>query len=116
LSKRVHQLTEAAVEKAKRADERREIPDGGGLYLIVHPTGAKTWAVRYRRDGKPRKLTLQGSYPSIGLKTARKLADKALQGVASGHDPAAAKVQARRAAGDRSTDFPAVVGNFSTAT
>jgi len=110
--KRAHQLTEAAVEKAKPADYRREIPDGGGLYLVVHSSGAKSWAVRYRRDGRPRKLTLAGTYPAIGLKAARALARKALEQVAHGTDPAATKIRARHLAGDRGTDFPAVVSEF----
>ena len=39
---------------------RREVPDQHqrGLYCIVQPTGAKVFAVRYRFDGRPRKLTL----------------------------------------------------------
>jgi integrase len=39
---------------------RAEIPDGGcpGLYLVVEPTGTKSWAHRYRRHGVPKKDTL----------------------------------------------------------
>jgi hypothetical protein len=41
--------------------KRREIRDYGamGLYLIVQPSGHKSWALRFRRpDGRPCKLTL----------------------------------------------------------
>ena len=41
--------------------ERREVPDGGcsGLYLIIQPSGVKSWAMRFRRpSGKSAKLTL----------------------------------------------------------
>ena len=43
---------------------RFELPVGApvGLYLIVHPTGVKTFALRYRYHGKPVKLTL-GNFP-----------------------------------------------------
>jgi hypothetical protein len=53
-------LTVKAVEAAKPETQRREIPDGliSGLYLIVQPSGGKSWAVRYRSSGRPRKLTL----------------------------------------------------------
>jgi integrase len=54
-------LTALAVENLKPATERREIPDAGapGLYLIVQPSGAKSWAMRFRRpNGKAAKLTL----------------------------------------------------------
>src|SRR5689334_7625955 len=110
MAKQVHRLTQAAVDKAKPGDERREIPDGGGLYLVVHPSGAKSWSVRYRRDGRPRKLTLDLRKPD--LKSARQLASKALEAVAHGADPAAAKIQARHEAMAVSTDFEAVAVEF----
>ena len=112
MAKRTHILTEAAVEKVTPATARREIPDGGGLYLIVHPSGVKTWAVRYRRDGVSRKFTVPGAYPAIDLKAARKAAKAALRRVADGGDPAAEKVRARVLAADMSTEFPTVVGEF----
>jgi integrase len=90
-------LTELSVSKIKpHPTKRLEIPDAGkpGLYLVVSPTGRKSWAVRYRRqaDGKPRKLTLDG-FVSIG--TAHKLAQAALDKVAEGGDPAREKQEAR---------------------
>ena len=54
-------LTAAAVTKMKPGKVRREIPDGGcpGLYLVIQPSGAKGWALRYRRpDDRPAKLVL----------------------------------------------------------
>jgi len=68
-----------------------EKPDGHGLYLVVQPSGLKSWAVRYRRDGIPRKYTIDGSYPTIGLKVAHELAKAALESVARGADPSDAK-------------------------
>ena len=65
-----------------------------GLYLVVQPSGAKGWAVRYRYAGTPRKHTL-GAYPAIDLKTARDLASKALRAVAEGRDPGREKIQQR---------------------
>jgi integrase len=54
-------LTDAAVRKYAPHRKRREIPDAraAGLHLVVQPTGAKSWALRFRRpDGRPAKLTL----------------------------------------------------------
>src|SRR5499427_2149307 len=89
-------LTVRAVEAMLPAAERREIADGflPGLYLVVQPTGAKSWAVRYRHHGQPRKFTL-GSFPQIDLKAARELGAKALRAVAEGRDPGEEKAQAR---------------------
>lgn len=89
-------LTTRTIETMKVGDVRREIPDAHmpGLYLVVQPTGAKSWAVRYRRTGQPRKHTL-GTYPAIDLKSARALAGSALRAVAEGRDPAREKALER---------------------
>jgi integrase len=79
-------------------EKRREIPDDRitGLYLVAQPSGAKSWAVRYRAEGAPRKLTL-GPYPAVDLATARKRAQEALGDIAGGADPAARKKAAMEA-------------------
>jgi integrase len=86
-------LTDRVVQQAKSKDARVEIADAvlPGLYLIVQPTGVKSWAVRYRVGEHTRKLTLQGRYPVLSLAKAREAARTALESVADGEDPAAAK-------------------------
>ena len=87
-------LTTRSVEAMQPSSERREIPDGylPGLYLVVQPSGAKSWAVRYRHHGHPRKLTL-GGFPVLDLKAARELGAKALRAVAEGRDPGQERAQ-----------------------
>jgi integrase len=55
-------LTDKTIEHIRATSVRREVPDGGmpGLYLIVQPSGSKSWAVRYRVKGNrtPKKFTL----------------------------------------------------------
>ena len=55
-------LSPAAIARLKPTAVRREIRDiARGLYLVIQPkpSGAKSWALRFRRpDGKPAKLTL----------------------------------------------------------
>lgn len=94
-------LTVKSVEAMKPdPTKRREIPDGGlvGLYHVLQPTGGRSWAVRYRvpGTGKPAKVTL-GPYPLLGLAEARSAAREALQAVARGEDPGAAKKALRKA-------------------
>ncbi len=91
-------LTDLQIEKLTAPPKRREIPDGkiGGLYLVVQPSGAKSWALRYRVGGAPKKFTI-GPYPAITLATARKRAQKALAQVVDSVDPSAQK-KAERAA------------------
>src|SRR4051794_8096127 len=52
-------LTAAAVTKYRAGSKRRMIPDGRGLYLVVQPTGSKSWAMFFRGSGgRMVKLTL----------------------------------------------------------
>src|SRR4249919_997198 len=86
-------LTDRVVQQVKAQAARVEIPDAvlPGLYLVVQPTGRKSWAVRYRIGRRTRKLTLAGRYPVLSLAKAREAARAALEGVSIGKDPAAAK-------------------------
>lgn len=81
-------LTPIAIEKLKPQDKRTEVPDAAakGLYLVVQPSGAKSFAFRYRHRGKPKKLTL-GRFPKMSLAEAREAAREALNHVERGHDP-----------------------------
>ena len=65
-----------------------------GLYLVVQPSGAKSFAARYRFAGKSRKVTL-GAFPALSLETARAIGAKALRAAAEGRDPAAEKQAAK---------------------
>jgi integrase len=100
----------AAIDKLKPADSRREIADAGkpGLYLVIQPSGRKSWAVRYRYKGQSRKLTFEG-FPS--LPKARELAQEALGALADGKDPASLKKAARNTPSDRIED---VFADFMT--
>ena len=97
--------------------KRQEIPDGTvrGLYLVVQPSGAKSWAVRYRHEGKPTKLTL-GPYPRLGLAEARAAARETLGIVSEGNDPTADVVTLTRLkrlpAADGKRTFEAVKRRF----
>lgn len=91
-------LTAKFVENVRPQERRIEMADGGckSLYLVVQPlSGKKSWAVRYRFQGKPRKLTLDG-FPSLA--DARRRAMAALHELEQGRDPAADKFEARRLA------------------
>jgi integrase len=102
-------LSAKYVEKVQPDPTRRlEIPDGllPGFYLVVQPTGAKSWAVRYRAGGRPTKLTI-GKVSAIELKKARDLARKHLEAVSKGQNPAAEK---RAARATKTITLPETVG------
>jgi integrase len=97
-------LTTKAIENARPGLQRREIPDGGsGLYLILQPSGHRSWALRYRFNDTPIKLTL-GSWPALALASARKAAADALHDLAQGNNPAGARAEAKIKAAAAKTD------------
>jgi integrase len=89
-------LTARTIETIKPGPSRKEIPDPllPGHYLVLQPSGARSFAVRYRLGGRSRKYTV-GPYPAIDLKTARALASQALRAVAEGRDPGREKIATR---------------------
>src|SRR5262245_9633863 len=99
-------LTTKAVENARRrpGPHRYELADAGsGLYLCVQPSGAKSWACRFRFEGRPIKMSL-GSWPAMTLASARKAAAEAVHEVAQGRNPAAARFAANAAAAASAAD------------
>jgi integrase len=88
-------LTTKYIEKVRPDPVRREVPDSTpGLYLQLQPSGHRSWAVRYRFNGKPAKLTV-GAWPKVSLHDARVAAIRAREAVAKGMDPAKAKADAK---------------------
>ena len=52
------ELPPTAIRKTKPADKPQRLPDGGGLYLEVSPAGGKWWRLKYRFDGKEKRISL----------------------------------------------------------
>jgi hypothetical protein len=79
-------LTDVAVRNAKPSVKPTKLADGGGLYLLLKPNGAKWWRLDYRFAGKRKTLSM-GVYPEVGLKVARDKRDEARRLLADGIDP-----------------------------
>jgi integrase len=69
--------------------------DGAGLYLLVSPTGAKSWVLRVQRDGRRRDIGL-GSLAALGLADARTKAAELRKHALNGRDPIAERDRDRR--------------------
>ena len=52
------------IRTAKPRKNPYKLFDGGGLFLLVTPSGGKLWHFKYRFDKKEKKLAL-GTYPEI---------------------------------------------------
>jgi Arm domain-containing DNA-binding protein/integrase-like protein len=97
-------LTEARLRGAKPKSRPYRLRDGGGLYLLIAPSGAKQWRLRYTLGGRESMLSL-GTYPAPSLKAARAKRGTLRRAVEDGRDPAAE----RRAGRDsRSNTFESI--------
>lgn len=83
-------LTDVKVKNAKPGERPYKLGDGGWLYLLVKPSGAKLWRMAYRHAGREKLLAL-GAYPEVSLKDAREKRDAARAKLRDGIDPGEAK-------------------------
>ncbi|MDT8766451.1 integrase arm-type DNA-binding domain-containing protein, partial [Pasteurella multocida] len=65
-------LTNTEVEKAKPQAKEYTLTDGYGLFLLILPSGIKSWRFNYARPitQKRTKISL-GIYPAVSLAQAR---------------------------------------------
>jgi len=83
-------LNARQIDTAKPREKEYKLTDGGGLYLLIKPNGAKYWRLKYRVLGKEKKLSI-GVYPDISLADARLKREEARKVVALGGDPSEEK-------------------------
>ena len=79
-------LSHFQLTNAKPAAKPYKLSDGGGLHVIVNPSGSKLWRLKYRFLGKERLLSF-GEFPLFSLAEARAKRDEAKRLLASGIDP-----------------------------
>lgn len=80
-------LTDTAIRNAKAREKPYKMGDSGGLFLLVQPSGGKLWRVKFRVEGREKKLAI-GTYPEVSISEARKRRDAARELLAMGKDPA----------------------------
>ena len=84
-------LTDTKVRSIKPTGKGYQMADEGGLFLLVQPSGRKSWKLRYRmggRDTKQEKVTL-GDYPAFSLTNARSWRDDCRALIGRGVSPMA---------------------------
>lgn len=105
-------LTDTAIRNAKPREKPFKLGDGGGLFLLVQPSGSKLWRLKYRISGKEKKLAI-GPYPAITLIDARKRRDAARELMLAGKDPSREKQRAKaRAAVETGNTFRLIAGEY----
>jgi integrase len=105
-------LTDTAIRTAKARDSQYKLHDGGGLFMIVRPSGGKLWRLKYRHLGSEQQLTI-GRYPDVGLKEARAKREEARKIIAAGGNPGFERKKAAIAASvSAANTFKAVADEF----
>ncbi|PZU09842.1 integrase arm-type DNA-binding domain-containing protein [Sphingomonas sp.] len=81
-------LKELEARYATKRSKDYKLADGGGLYLLVRPTGSKLWRMKYRFADREKLLSF-GRYPDLSLAEARLKRAEAKLALAAGRDPGA---------------------------
>ncbi|CAG0986676.1 Prophage integrase IntS [Burkholderiales bacterium] len=101
-------LTDTEIRGSRPGAKAYKLFDGQGLYLEVSPAGGKWWRLKFRADGKEKRLSL-GVYPDVSLKDARARRDEARKLLVNGVDPSEnRKAQKSARAGQAANSFEAV--------
>lgn len=102
MPRRITPLTDTRLRTIKPTEKPQKFFDGGGLFLLVTPTGGKLWRLKYRFGGTEKLLSL-GPYPQISLAEARQKRDQASAMIANEVDPGDSK-KAKKAANTEETE------------
>ena len=83
-------LADTNIRNAKPRPKPYKLGDTQGLFLLVQPSGGKLWRLKYRVDGREKKMGF-GTYPEVSLADARRRRDEARELIAAGKDPSREK-------------------------
>ncbi|AWN17747.1 integrase arm-type DNA-binding domain-containing protein [Salinisphaera sp. LB1] len=101
-------LTAIEAKQAKPKAKQYKLADGGGLYLLVLPSGGKYWRMKYRIHGKEKTLAF-GTLADVPLADARSQREQARKQLADGRDPMEVKrLQDEAAKANAANSFKAV--------
>ncbi|MRR07841.1 MAG: DUF4102 domain-containing protein [Deltaproteobacteria bacterium] len=90
MPKRILPLTDTKLRNIRPQAKEIKLFDGGGLFLLVTPSGGKLWRFKYRFGGKEKQLAF-GTYPEISLADARLRRDDARKLLVNEVDPGEVK-------------------------
>jgi integrase len=101
-------LTDTKIRNAKPSKKPQRLFDERGLYLEVSPAGGKWWRLKYRFEGKEKRVSL-GVYPDVSLRDARDRRDESRKLLADGIDPSVNRKATKSASADRASNSFEVV-------
>ncbi|MGO8719660.1 MAG: tyrosine-type recombinase/integrase [Acidobacteriaceae bacterium] len=101
-------LTNTTIRNVKPGKKSVKLFDERGLYLEVSPSGGRWWRLKYRFEGKEKRLSL-GVFPDVSLKDARDRRDAARKLLADGIDPSENRKAQKSAHAERAANSFEVV-------
>ncbi|MFL5254149.1 MAG: integrase arm-type DNA-binding domain-containing protein [Rhodopila sp.] len=109
-------LTDASVRNARPKVKPYKMADGGSLYLLVQPNGARLWRYKFRTNGREGVQAL-GVYPDVSLASAHVANQAVRAAVADGVNPVRKRRVDRQEAErremlERTGAFPIVVESW----
>jgi len=105
-------LTDTKIRSARPQAKTLRLFDGGGLYLELSPSGGKWWRLKYRFDGREKRLSF-GVYPTVSLKEAREEREKAKKLLAQGINPIQIRQSAKALRAQKlANNFEAIAREF----
>ena len=88
MARKATPLTTTQIKAAKPAEKEYTLQDGGGLFLVIKPSGSKLWRFNYYRpSNKKRTIISLGSLDEVSLADARKRRSEYRTLIAAGTDP-----------------------------
>ncbi|MFK3810638.1 integrase domain-containing protein, partial [Escherichia coli] len=86
------------IKAAKPAEKEYTLQDGGGLFLVIKPSGSKLWRFNYYRPANIKRTIISlGSLDEVSLADARKRRSEYRTLIAAGTDPQEYERQKREA-------------------
>ncbi|HFP1099507.1 TPA: integrase arm-type DNA-binding domain-containing protein [Escherichia coli] len=88
MARKTHPLTTVQIKAARPAQKEYTLQDGGGLFLLVKPSGSKLWRFSYYRPSDKKRILLSfGSLEDVSLADARKRRSEYRTLISAGTDP-----------------------------
>ncbi|WP_168797805.1 Arm DNA-binding domain-containing protein [Aliishimia ponticola] len=70
-------LSDAKLRNLKPKEKTYKVSDSGGLYVEVTKTGSLLWRLKYRFEGREKRLSFE-AYPAVSLADARNAREGAM--------------------------------------
>ncbi len=81
-------LNKKVIDNAKPQNKPYSLTDGNGLFLLITPTGSKTWQFNYYHPSTKKRTKFSlGSYPIVTIAEARSYRDEYRSLLIKGIDP-----------------------------